>query len=134
MAEVYALLCPHTGERRYIGYSNVSAASRLKSHLGDDAMGPVRDWVRALRPAVPNLEVIATGLSRDDARALELRLIRSSVGLLNRPCGPRNVVRRVLAASYDSSAMPQVNMLKWWRTQLNDELGPWYGADLRPKP
>lgn len=131
MAEVYALLCPHTRERRYIGFSSRSALERLKHHLSDDALGPVRDWVRALRPLEPQLEYIARGLSEGEARALELRLIRATRGLLNRPHGPKRPTRRNLTTSYDSNVTPQVDMLKWWRIQINDDLGPWYGPDLR---
>lgn len=126
VAEVYVLTCPLTGAWRYVGFSRVSALQRLRSHLSDDAMGPVRDWVRSLRPLGPGLEYAARDISEPEARALEAKLIRETPGLLNRK--RRWVGKRRI---YDTYVIDGYDWVKWWRTQLNDELGPWHGPDLK---
>jgi hypothetical protein len=86
MAEVYALVCPDTGDYRYIGMTRYRSLHRFQSHIGPDALGPVRDWVNALRAAEkrPILRVIATDLTEVEARNLERNLIRRTQNLLNR--------------------------------------------------
>ncbi len=122
MAEVYALACPDTGAFRYIGMSTVSAAQRFRHHLGPDALGPVRDWVTSLRSAgkLPQLRVIATGLTRQEATSLERRLILETENLLNRTVRRRGrSVPRPELVQYDSDAIPGQNMLKWWKSRTN---------------
>jgi hypothetical protein len=86
MAEVYALVCPDTGEYRYVGMTRYRSVHRFRSHLGPDALGPVRDWVNELRSAGkrPILRVIAADLTEVEARSLERNLIRRTKNLLNR--------------------------------------------------
>lgn len=52
MSEIYGLLCPATGELRYIGKAN-DAGKRLKSHLRDARRRrtPLYDWINALGAA-----------------------------------------------------------------------------------
>ncbi len=122
MAEVYALVCPDSGAFRYIGMSTVSALSRFRHHLGPDALGPVRDWVSSLREAkkLPELRVIATGLTRQEATSLERRLILETRGLLNRTVRRRTAyVPRADLVQYDADAIPGPNMLKWWKERTN---------------
>lgn len=128
VAEVYALTCPVTGSDRYIGMSVRSSWTRYRKHLGPDALAPVRDWVSSLGEK-PGLRIVEGGLSYREAVALERRLILSTPNLLNRQ---RHGDRKRVQHDRDVTVCP--NMLKWWRLQLNDDLGPWYGADLKRRP
>ena len=71
MAEIYALIDPRTGEIRYIGKANNSAA-RLKSHMRDAARRktPVYCWINKLSSLglSPELEIIRVC---DDWKAAE---------------------------------------------------------------
>jgi hypothetical protein len=110
MAEVYALACPVSGAYRYIGMSTRGARSRLKAHLGPDALAPIRDWVAGLRTQgrLPVLVVIESGLSYREAMALEREWIRTVPDLLNRTRPPR---KRIRFKARDN--VP--NMLEWWK-------------------
>jgi hypothetical protein len=88
MAEIYALLCPDTGDARYIGKANC-AQRRYKGHMRDAARRktPVYDWIRKLMSEgkAPVLDVILVcgGDWRDDERRIIREHRESGCRLLN---------------------------------------------------
>lgn len=135
MAEVYALVCPTSGKVRYIGLSTGDSRNRFKAHLSVRAAPTVREWVASLRPLEPLLTIVASGLTLEEAQALERELVVRTADLLNHSLqAPTRKLAHRVNPYPDSRVIPGPNWVKWWRTKLNDELGPWHGADLARRP
>lgn len=132
MAEVYALVCPLTGRSRYVGLSTGDAQTRYKCHLSKRAAPAVRAWVASLRPQVPTLVIVADGLTDAEARALERELVVRTGGLLNHALqAPRRKTPHLVRTYPDKNVVVGYDWVKWWKTKVNDELGPfWTAGDI----
>ncbi|MCO6445742.1 MAG: hypothetical protein J5J04_16840 [Anaerolineae bacterium] len=68
LATIYALVCPESGEVRYVGKAN-DAAKRLAGHIRDSGRRntPVYCWIRALaaKGMLPQLRILETVDARE---------------------------------------------------------------------
>lgn len=85
MVTIYALICPFTGEVRYIGQT-VYRPKRLRDHIGRSASENVKRWVAAVRErgrtvTVADLCTVKKELA-NAAEKLLIRRYRNRVALL----------------------------------------------------
>jgi hypothetical protein len=61
---IYALMCPHTMQVRYVGQTSGELKARTKDHSPSHFHGEMRDWLEALLPEHPVPIVLEIGTNR----------------------------------------------------------------------
>lgn len=115
MYQLYYLIDPRTNEVRYVGITK-NANTRFKNHCSDFRRNTKKTtWIKKLKNLnlKPILQVVKSGLSKEEAENLEIKEISTKTDLLNLSSGG------LVNSGFTLSAKTKALMSKHRKGQLN---------------